>query len=144
MADEKTPTEALRERGERLRKELEETQARISKGASPDPPGTQTVIGDPVPIDPSTTVDGTKVIQWLEKHWQSPTRTGRACLVCGQTKWTIARDFTWMATVGSGGNLQLGGDYYPFVLVICTTCGNTLAFNAKIIGLLPSTKREGE
>jgi hypothetical protein len=49
-----------------------------------------------------------------------------------------------MATVGSGGNLQLGGDYYPFVLVICTTCGNTLAFNAKIIGLLPSTKREGE
>jgi len=97
-----------------------------------------------MPIDPSMTVDKTKVVHWLETHWQSPTRSGRACLVCGQTKWAVADGFTWMAEVGSGGSLQLGGDYYPFVVLTCSNCGNTLLFNARVIGLLPVKKPEGE
>jgi len=104
----------------------------------------ETAVGPPIPIDPSMTVDKTKVAQWLDAHWQSPTRTAKACLVCGQTKWAIADAFTWMAMVGSGGSLQIGGDYYPFVPLACTICGNTLFFNARVMGLLPLKKREGE
>jgi predicted nucleic-acid-binding Zn-ribbon protein len=122
-------TKAVRERAERLREQLEERDV---------------AIGPAMPIDPSSTVNRMKVIQWLDSHWKSPTRTAKNCLICGVTKWSIPEDFTWMATVGVGGSLNLGGDYFAFVPITCTNCGNTLFFNARIMGLLPVKKREEE
>ncbi len=92
--------------------------------------------GPPRPIDPSSTVDKLKVAEWLNSHWR-PDMVQRSCTVCGVTKWTIAEDFAYLSTLGSGGAIQIGGRHFPLVILTCSNCGNTLLFNAIVMGLLP-------
>lgn len=74
--------------------------------------------------------------RWFEEHWPEP----RSCPVCKNKNWGLISNFVNipLEPVGTGPV----GTYQPvrtapFVGVICRTCGNTLFFNAVIMGLLP-------
>lgn len=82
-------------------------------------------------------VDNAVANAWFNDHWKQP----RQCPVCSQSTWGVAPTFAHipLTQVGKG----LVGTYqpvqtFPCVVVTCRTCGNTLFFNAIVMGLLPS------
>ena len=76
-------------------------------------------------------VDEQKTLDWLNKHWVG----SKACPVCTNTKWGVSDDIVEIRPF-RGGSLTLGGPLYPLIVVTCDTCGHTLFFNAKMLGLV--------
>ena len=75
-------------------------------------------------------VDIQKAIAWIDEHWKGQ----KACPICANTRWVIAK------TVGEVQMMDLNGDLTgqicPLVILTCQTCGYTLLLNAKVIGLI--------
>ena len=82
------------------------------------------------PVTGREKLDTEKAIAWLNKHWQH-----RACPVCDNTSWSISDELVEVRPY-KGGGLTVGGSLYPFMVVTCGTCGNTLLFNAVLAGLV--------
>lgn len=71
---------------------------------------------------------------WVEKHWTQ----SRNCPICGSLHWLGPQYVVQPLTHVPMGQIQFGGGPgYPLVLVICQTCGYTMAFNAIMVGLFP-------
>ena len=73
-------------------------------------------------------IDVKKAEKWLDSHWKDG---HAACHVCGNEQWHIINDILEMRTYG-----DFNGPIYPYLAVLCATCGNTLFFNAKFAGLV--------
>lgn len=74
-----------------------------------------------------------KALKWLEEKWK---KDRRACEVCGNDQWTLIEDLV-MPLPFVGGDITLGGNSYPHILITCINCGNSKLFNAvalKIVG----------
>ena len=71
-----------------------------------------------------------KVKEYLETKWTG----AKACPICGQTTWRLADTMGRIPSL-SGPNIILGGPYYPFIILVCSTCGYTILLNAKVVGL---------
>jgi len=75
-------------------------------------------------------VDNAAMNKWLNQHWKTP----RECPVCKQQDWGVVPQFAHVS-LGLPGP-QLRTRTYPCVAIACRICGNTLFFNAVIMGLL--------
>jgi hypothetical protein len=82
-------------------------------------------------------VDKAKVRDWLQKHWTGLT----SCPISNDNSWTISDYLVQPMTYAAGG-LRLGGPGYPMVMVICSTCGYTVFFNAVVMNLLEDSDGE--
>ena len=82
-------------------------------------------------------LDLEKVHAWLEEKWEGP----KTCPISGGRNWSIATEFVEFRPY-SGGELVLGINVYPQVLVTCTECGYALTFSAFKMGLLSRIKGE--
>lgn len=56
-------------------------------------------------------------------------------LYCGNEHWTLAGDLITPLAF-SAGDINLGGNSYPSVLLLCSNCGNSKVFNAVIMKIL--------
>ena len=95
----------------------------MAKGAI-EKPGAKAAIRKPV------AADFDKAKEWLDTHWKN----GKVCPVCGDKRWGISDEVLEMRQY-SGGRIA-GGPIYPYLSVMCLTCGNTLFFNALHAGLI--------
>ena len=69
-------------------------------------------------------------VEKLEEHLKKTHRAGQACPWCGKNQWNIVEQVSTVDVIGQSGEI------FPFTFVMCTFCGNTLMFNAKMIGLV--------
>ena len=76
-------------------------------------------------------LDLDKATAWLEAHWKED----KDCQVCGNDQWHIVDKVVEVRAYGEG-QLNHNGPLYPLMSVLCTTCGNTLFFNARFAGLV--------
>jgi hypothetical protein len=109
---EKTKLEMLKERSEQLRKEIDQSEALLR-------------------IAMANQVDFARASAWFAEHWPEP----RICPICKQATWGMAPTFAQVPVSQLG--LHMPPRTNPCVAVACRTCGNTLFFNAIIMGLLP-------
>ena len=58
------------------------------------------------------------------------------CGWCGENKWFPVDDFVQVNAFEGRGVLMGTGPTYPCVMTVCGNCGNTMLFNALLIGLL--------
>ena len=80
-----------------------------------------------------------KAIAWLRA--QGPAAPN--CFVCGKDEWSVQRDLIELRPY-TGGGLVVGGPVYPALQIVCTTCGQTVLFNAVVAGLVPPADTEGQ
>jgi len=71
-----------------------------------------------------------KIKQALSSTLQNP------CAVCGGRNWEIHGDLSFFPILDSQYKMPIEGQVYPVVLVVCTSCYNTLSFSAMKMGLL--------
>ncbi len=76
--------------------------------------------------------DRQKISNWLNKRW----RAQRNCTVCGTNNWSIGEHVVTTARLNNKGQILMSGAAYPYVMVICNYCANTMAFNAPMLGLV--------
>jgi hypothetical protein len=81
--------------------------------------------------------DKQHVIDTLTKRQKRP---ALECELCGTNHWFIGDHLISTTVVVPGAGMMLGGPSYPFVQIICNTCGNTRMVNAFAIGLLDPAK----
>ncbi len=70
-----------------------------------------------------------KALKFLEKKW---TGNGKKCEICGGNHWAVQEHSVTPIILKDGG-LQLGGNAYPQVMVVCQSCSNTKYFNTVIM-----------
>jgi len=77
-------------------------------------------------------VDLAAANEWLMSHWPMEKRL---CPVCQVVQWSIGPSFAQIPinVIGSHSSPRTN----PCVAVVCGNCGNTLFFNAIVMGLLP-------
>lgn len=80
-----------------------------------------------------------KAIDWLEARWN---KNNRNCDFCGSNSWVLSQDIVTNLLINADGNISLGGQTYPQIMLICKNCGNTKYFNAVIMGLMEEKKAE--
>jgi hypothetical protein len=79
----------------------------------------------------TNTVDNASANAWFNDHWKGT----RNCSICQSVNWAMTTQFAHVS-------LSLLGRYapvrmFPCVVLTCRTCGQTLFFNAVVMGLLP-------
>jgi hypothetical protein len=77
-----------------------------------------------------TPEDLEKTSKWWADHWKEPV----ICPVCKGQTWQVGPHVIQINRHASNG-LFGPGVSYPQILVVCTTCANTMMFNATILGL---------
>ena len=60
---------------------------------------------------------------------------GTNCPICKNSRWTIS-DTIFELREFQGKGFHVGGAMYPVITLTCETCGNTIIFNAIIMGIL--------
>jgi hypothetical protein len=76
-----------------------------------------------------------KVQEWLESKWGKD----KPCPFCAGTDWIIG-DAPAHLPVGSRDRATILGKLYPFVVVICTTCGTAQLVHSEIAGIQAQQK----
>jgi predicted nucleic-acid-binding Zn-ribbon protein len=77
-------------------------------------------------------VDSVAANAWFHAHWPMP----RPCPVCKtENNWGLTTNFAQISLGPPGPQLRTRTS--PFVVVTCRNCGNSLFFNALVIGQLP-------
>ena len=69
--------------------------------------------------------------EWLNTHWKGDW----ACPICGNTDWT-GHDAAMEVRSFDEGRMAATGPVIPLLVITCSTCGNTLFFNAILAGLV--------
>jgi hypothetical protein len=80
-----------------------------------------------------------KALKWLNEKWKKDA----SCEVCGEKNWQLVGDMV-SPLIMSGNNINLGGNSYPSVSLVCKNCANTKYFNAVVMGLVGGEKKEEE
>ena len=76
---------------------------------------------------------------WMKEKW----RGGSNCQICQANHWNVAKHLVLPLTY-SEGSTSMGGASYPQAMLICTNCGQTLLFNAVIMGIVPGGEGEAD
>lgn len=63
------------------------------------------------------------------ENWLQDTGINRECIFCNKNKWTVKDNLVWLWAPSNSGKV-------PEVLMVCLNCGNTLHFNAVVMGLV--------
>ena len=79
---------------------------------------------------PFNTEQENKIKEILEPIRRSP------CAICGGRNWEIHGEFSFFPIMDPEYKTPIEGKVYPIVLVVCTSCYNTLSFSAMKMGLL--------
>ena len=68
---------------------------------------------------------------WLNEHWKGD----MVCPICGNSSWSGHEEAMEVRSFNRG---RLGGPgpVIPLLVITCSTCGNTLFFNAILAGLV--------
>ena len=76
-------------------------------------------------------LDLEKAETWLNEHWKGD----RVCPICGNTHWWGSDQAMEIRSFDEG---RVGGSgiVVPLLAITCSTCGNTLFFNAILAGLV--------
>lgn len=71
-----------------------------------------------------------RAVEWIKA------RSGKMqCGICRHRKFTIEPHTVTPPIIDAGGNIALSGTSYPFVMMVCSNCGNTYFFNAVKLGI---------
>ena len=70
--------------------------------------------------------------KWLQDHWSGV----KICSVCQKNQWIAGEHLVTTTKISKKGDILLGGETYPLVLLTCGNCGNTLSFNARVMKLM--------
>lgn len=70
--------------------------------------------------------------KWLQDHWSG----SKVCPVCQKNQWIVGEHVVTTIKISNKGDILLGGETYPLVLLVCGNCGNTLSFNARVMRLM--------
>ena len=79
----------------------------------------------------------------LARDWLVNKGVMRACTVCGENSWQLAKHAIWPNIYGERGPL-IGGTSYPQIMLICNNCAHTVYFNAVLMGLFSDDLRKAE
>ena len=77
-----------------------------------------------------------KAQKWLKDNWKS-----WSCPYSGHTVWEIGETLA-QAMAFTGGGLSVGAPVYPFIVVTCSGCGNTVFINAIKAGIVSRGVKE--
>lgn len=77
------------------------------------------------------------VIKWLKDHSVS-----RRCPACGESRLLIEERIGKVTIYQP--EVMAGGPLFPYVILICDNCGNSLFFNALKLELYPKETQEEE
>ena len=72
-----------------------------------------------------------KALDWLDEHWGGKW----VCSICGNSDW-LGEDQAMELRPFNEGRLGGPGPVVPLLVITCSTCGNTLFFNAILAGLV--------
>ena len=75
--------------------------------------------------------DLSKAVAWLDQHWKGDW----ICSICGHSDW-VGEDQAMELRPFNEGRLAGTGPVIPLLVITCSTCGNTLFFNAILGGLV--------
>ena len=75
--------------------------------------------------------DFSRAVEWLDKHWGADWH----CPICGNSDW-MGEEQVMELRPFNEGRLGGPGPVIPLFVIICSTCGNTLFFNAILAGLV--------
>ena len=76
-------------------------------------------------------IDLEKANEWLDRHWKGD----RICPICGNSSWA-GNDQVMEVRSFDEGRLPAAAPVIPFLTITCSTCGNSLFFNAILAGLV--------
>ena len=76
--------------------------------------------------------------EWLKLRWKRDSQ----CFVCNENHWLISEHMVAPVSSGHQGGFSIGGPQYPQVMLICNNCGNSLYFNAVLIGVARDTEEK--
>lgn len=74
------------------------------------------------------------------KKFQDNWKESKECPICKQDKWTISDRFYEVGEFGALSEREK--KISPFVIVSCSNCGNSLFFNAMVMGFQFTLKTE--
>ena len=84
--------------------------------------------------------DKEKIQKWLNEKWKVP----KHCPISQDNNWIIGDYVTTPMNYGGGGMI-IGGQITPQIMMICTSCGYTLHFNAMFMGIFkPEVNPDGK
>jgi hypothetical protein len=96
-------------------------------------------VADPAEPVPDATLltdeQRTQIFAWVNKY-----HAGKPCAVCEQRTWTLVPHLVAPPIFRKDTGLFFGGPAYPQAMLLCRTCGNTLYFNAVIMGAVPKAE----
>jgi hypothetical protein len=84
-----------------------------------------------------------QLLRKLNELWKSP----QECQVCHHYDWSLSnvvfelREFNHGSIVVGGGG---GANLYPAIPATCRTCGNTIFFNAIVLGVVDAPQPQKE
>lgn len=81
--------------------------------------------------EPLTPLDREKFATLLNERWDGQ----KECPICKKNEWLLS-DYLAEVRTFTKGSILLGAPVYPVVVVTCRVCGNTLLFNAIVLGLV--------
>ena len=96
------------------------------------------------PIKPiSTTLSSDEVkraIDWLV----AKAKTAVQCVICKSESWKVLPDLVGFVAYGPAragyDTLDLRGDVYPQIQMVCTVCGQTVFINAVLAGVFDENR----
>ena len=62
------------------------------------------------------------------------------CPLCSSRNWVVGTQLSDVMR-SDGLDVMVGGTNYPFVVMTCMTCANSIMLNAVVMGLLPGKGR---
>jgi predicted nucleic-acid-binding Zn-ribbon protein len=85
----------------------------------------------------ATEIDAQKFQDWLNTKWKG----AKQCPICHSNDWNLSPRLVEVREY-SGGSLDLGKPVFALVNITCNVCGYTLLFNAVVVGLAKSGKKQ--
>ena len=85
----------------------------------------------------TVSLDIEKANEWLDRHWKAD----RLCPVCGNSTW-LGEEQVMELRPFNQDRLGAPGPVIPLLVIICSTCGNTLFFNTILAGLVERPESE--
>jgi hypothetical protein len=83
-----------------------------------------------------TTAEQQLVSDWLETKWVGE----KCCPICKMDKWNAGVFVSTELNMGSTEVILGGCSVTPHIQLVCSNCGNTLIFNAVLLGIIPKAE----
>ena len=78
-----------------------------------------------------------KTKQFINLKWLTP----KMCPICGNPNLGLIEEIVEIRPF-NGGNIVVGGELFPYNVIVCSNCGYTIFFNAIKTGAVKSPLEE--